>query len=550
MAVDKSREDLVQDVSKIGRFAKYHSLRKSDLMKLLKQYNENGFIPDKFIKKQKVGHDCKRNSECTTASCVRDKCVSIGEKSVIKVKEPGNCTLNKNVTLNPHQKLVAEFMRDTKRKGLVIVHKVGSGKTITALVSAQCLLIKSPEARVVVLTPKAVVEQFRKELNKLKLSPNILDRIEVSSHQFWLNKFADGSESTKNTILIVDEAHKFKSPTGGKYTKLLSQAARKARKVLLLTATPIVNSGKELINYVSIINDKNISSEHTRLKKQFDNKNQLLIKDYSDYLKCNFSVYDKVTKENFPETRNHTIKLQMAAAYEKQYNSAEDQTIENTDVKALFFNKKSSKNPDLSKFYNGIRRASNNIAIESPKIRWSIDKIKAVTDDGGKVMLYSSFLEFGVQLIANKLDSKGIEYEIISGKNSKKINQSNVDRFNEKGTKGLKVLLITAAGSEGLDLKATSAIIILEPFWNMARITQVIGRGVRYKSHESLPVDKRYVDVFHLILEKGKKADGGSLKTLPSADTLLMNMAHGKMNHINQFEEAMKENSIENRKCS
>jgi hypothetical protein len=60
----------------------------------------------------------------------------------------------------------------------------------------------------------------------------------------------------------------------------------------------------------------------------------------------------------------------------------------------------------------------------------------------------------------------------------------------------IALLLVNKIAAEGLDLKAVRHIHILEPFWNYARIEQVIGRGVRYKSHEMLPLKERTVQPY------------------------------------------------------
>ena len=60
-------------------------------------------------------------------------------------------------------------------------------------------------------------------------------------------------------------------------------------------------------------------------------------------------------------------------------------------------------------------------------------------------------------------------------------------------------MLLSSSGGEGLDLKNTRQIHIMEPHWNTSKIDQVIGRGIRYKSHESLPVAKRNVTVYYWI---------------------------------------------------
>ena len=65
----------------------------------------------------------------------------------------------------------------------------------------------------------------------------------------------------------------------------------------------------------------------------------------------------------------------------------------------------------------------------------------------------------------------------------------------------IDVLLLSSSGGEGLDLKNTRQIHIMEPHWNIAKINQVIGRGIRYKSHESLPKSQRLVNVYYWISE-------------------------------------------------
>ena len=60
----------------------------------------------------------------------------------------------------------------------------------------------------------------------------------------------------------------------------------------------------------------------------------------------------------------------------------------------------------------------------------------------------------------------------------------------------IKVVLISQAGSEGLDFKAIRQIHILEPWYNMNRNEQIIGRGVRNFSHKDLPFFKRNVQIF------------------------------------------------------
>ena len=60
----------------------------------------------------------------------------------------------------------------------------------------------------------------------------------------------------------------------------------------------------------------------------------------------------------------------------------------------------------------------------------------------------------------------------------------------------IKILMITASGAEGINLKNTRFVHIVEPYWHMVRIEQVIGRARRICSHEELPVELRNIKVF------------------------------------------------------
>jgi len=63
----------------------------------------------------------------------------------------------------------------------------------------------------------------------------------------------------------------------------------------------------------------------------------------------------------------------------------------------------------------------------------------------------------------------------------------------------IKVFMITASGTEGINLKNTRYVHIVEPYWNMSRIEQTIGRARRICSHKDLPEELRTVQVFFYI---------------------------------------------------
>jgi superfamily II DNA/RNA helicase len=94
----------------------------------------------------------------------------------------------------------------------------------------------------------------------------------------------------------------------------------------------------------------------------------------------------------------------------------------------------------------------------------------------------------------------------------------------------IRALLISGAGGEGLDLKGTSLVQMLELHWNKARLLQAAARAVRRGSHSHLPEDKRRVKVLNYL------ATGGNA----SADEYLRRLSQLKEDEINQVAEQLK----------
>ena len=74
----------------------------------------------------------------------------------------------------------------------------------------------------------------------------------------------------------------------------------------------------------------------------------------------------------------------------------------------------------------------------------------------------------------------------------------------------IKIFMITSSGAEGINLKNTRYVHIVEPYWHMVRIEQVIGRARRICSHQDLPEQLRTVKVFlylSILSEQQKKSE-------------------------------------------
>jgi superfamily II DNA or RNA helicase len=488
-------------------------------------------------------------------------------------------SLGSGVTLRDHQARVVRFMRRSSRKGLIVYHGVGSGKTVTAAGVIKCLLScdnistiqhnnntnntngtsKLVVTKAIVLVPVSVQKQWEQSMSKL-LGPSITNKVTIGTHHKWLRDFQDNEVDARGALLVVDEAHAFRTEikhhsekkSEGKMAESLLDACSQASKVLFLTGTPIVNYASDLKNMLMAIEG------HRKAHKNFNNNNNpksspsyypdsYSVLDHRDQghtqlvqrnkesvkrlLTCRFSMFMD-TPENVPKVVEHRYEVPMTPEYLAAYQKVEARVLEAVGV---------TKNPlEISgldpyvmgmfkKHIGPLRMAcqaiidddNNKVSVISPKISWILEHVAEWASKNEKVLVYSAWRDSGVDLIAKYLDDMSIPFRTINGSTSKAKRMEAAGAFNA-GTGGVRVLLITAAGSEGIDLKGTRHVVIIEPYWNMTRVTQTIGRAARMGSHESLPKEERNVRVHKLILTKGSR------DMLPTADEIIERHAEDK----------------------
>jgi len=116
----------------------------------------------------------------------------------------------------------------------------------------------------------------------------------------------------------------------------------------------------------------------------------------------------------------------------------------------------------------------------------------------------------------------------------------------------IKVLMITASGAEGIDLKNIRFVHIMEPYWHHVRVNQVIGRARRICSHADLPKELQDVTVYMYISTFGddvlKTDQFLELKTMDhseSTDMRLLKIMEEKERLSERFLDILKRTSID-----
>jgi hypothetical protein len=122
----------------------------------------------------------------------------------------------------------------------------------------------------------------------------------------------------------------------------------------------------------------------------------------------------------------------------------------------------------------------------------------------------------------------------------------------------VKVFMITSSGSEGINLRNTRYVHIMEPYWHPVRTEQVIGRARRICSHKNLDAKYQTVEVFVYLMEFSdkqlasddamelKRKDLSKTTHLPvTSDQFLYEISTIKKTLIQQLTQSIKESAFD-----
>ena len=466
------------------------------------------------------------------------------------------------------------------------------------------------------------------------------------------------NKSFNNRLIVIDEVHNIRMSDDNKEKRVASELLKlvnnvKNMRLLLLSATPMYNSYKEIIwiinllninddrseiraqdvftadgnfkidsygnevgkellmrkatGYISYVRGENPYTFPLRIwPKEFDSKNDILNFKYPLYQLNNNEIFRKIemlslfmvqigeiqnvgynkiiesTKNdiegNDQNTQNfenmgklgYTILQRPLEALNIIYPSTD--LLENKNIKksdlvgsgGLNNIMKYDKTPIKRNFeyktgeFDGMFKIQN-IGLYSSKIK---NICESIQNSDGVILIYSQYIDGGIVPLALSLEEMGYKragktpslfknppvdnilgsYIVITGDSS--ISPNNVNEIklatnpdNINGNK-VKIILISMAGAEGLDFKFIRQVHILEPWYNMNRIEQIIGRAVRTCSHKDLPFVERNVQIYlyGTILEDKEKE---------AADLYVYRLAEEKAIKIGLVSRVLKKSSID-----
>lgn len=418
--------------------------------------------------------------------------------------------------------------------GLIVGFQVGTGKTLTATMTIFALerLYKMEgrgELKVIILTPASLKEnmqdqmiQFGMAVSKTKPKvpkgtppPKLFERTRYEFMTFakFQREYKKGAINCKDVLLVVDEAHNLRKD----YRNIMNpefktniiikntiaefgiQCSAKAWKTVLLTATPVYNKPYDIVNLVAMAKHQYPpmdDSEWEYINAEYGQN------DLNKTFRC-LVIFQESNKTDFPARINSYESIEMTDEYYNKYHA-----LELNIWKGMKQPKKQAEGAEGNDAFEKINNAFNvelKKATNDLEPYLKIEQIKKILATREKTVIFSALVGSGINTVKNYMNNtKGLsdKYVEISGK--VKISERNemVKRFNSGKA---FVFLITKAGGEGLDLKGVRHVVILEQGWNDATNEQAIGRGIRYKSHDHLPIEERNTIVHYLVMQKPEK---------------------------------------------
>lgn len=369
------------------------------------------------------------------------------------------------------QKFLSKYINPkTPYKGVLVFHRLGSGKTCTAVNIGEAWKKKR---KIIVVVPAALQGNFRNELRSLCAKNNYISKkdrellnelhpgsyeykeiiqksnkkinkvYEIYSYNKFIEYLMDDTISFRNKVLIVDEIQNLISESG-KYYKILYKSIKNAPnslRVVLLSATPMFDKPIEIaltMNLLKLPNEipigNNFFKKFIKVRKRnnkyyYNSKNLDLFKKL---IKGTVSYWRGAPPLAFPLGKVRYIKCEMSKFQYKSYSTVKYSEEKNKKFikakKIKLFDEGNIK--DLpNNFFIGTRFISNvafpnkffgekgfnsfvgdNLKMKNLK-KYSTKLhriIKKLSYSTGTIFIYSNFREYGgIKTIVKVLEYYG-----------------------------------------------------------------------------------------------------------------------------------------------
>jgi len=439
----------------------------------------------------------------------------------------------------------ASFIKQTTSlkpgKGIIAAHGTGTGKTISSVAAFEELKKQGKASRALVIAPaglrnnylKKGVEKFTNSKGLIVKNadqeiPDDVDYVITSYAAFRKNPDAFLKNYLPDTI-IADEMHRATNQSSSTH-KALYRAAEVVPRFMGLTASIAQNDPSDIASAVriatagqapdTVTNKKKFRKKYTKKvptkqKGVFGGKvhEKRVIRgdELRKELGATIHYLEDLDADKKPRKETQRVAVKMSKTQVKLYREAMKGLDPKVRAKIAAGEPVSQKEAMhvFTKLLHA-RQVSNSLHAHVPKMSLeqaaeATPKIKKILDDvdehikstsDSQVIIYTNIVKGGVDVIEAGLKKRGVAYGVFSGKGNKGVTEESRQQAVEDYQAGKnKVIVITGAGAEGLDLGNTTMVMLADGHYNPQRVAQAEARGIRAKGQSHRPKEKRKVIV-------------------------------------------------------
>jgi len=425
-------------------------------------------------------------------------------------------------------------LRRFRGRGL-LCDEGGLGKTIEAGLALKEYLLRQMASRVLIITPPALVEQWREELaSKFGLTdfvashdpefrelgprgwtafPHVIASLATARRREHRHAITD----IVYDLVIVDEAHHLKNRTSVSW-KFVNALQKKY--ILMLTATPVQNSLDELYNLITILKPGQLKTPQEfrrqfvvqgdpRLPKNRGRLRELLADVMVRHARGQVGV-------QLPPRRAHTVRLQLESDERTLYDDVSEfvrssmrtttlptthrftlhtlqREIGSSPAAARSTLMKLAEHPEMAPQRDMLLDLADRAgAVQSWTKGKALERLllSQLASDGREKLIIFTHFRATLELLADLLRGMGVDLVIYHGQLPRAEKDAAIRRFEQSA----QVLLSTEAAGEGRNLQFCRLMLNFDLPWNPQRIEQRVGRIHRVGQ-------TRPVEIFNLSAE-------------------------------------------------
>lgn len=446
--------------------------------------------------------------------------------------------LKSDVKLFAHQQEAVDKII-AKDGNLLLSHPVGSGKTLTSIAAFEELRKLGKAERALVVAPASLRTNFvvngvnRFTTSKAAIFGNAQEaahgthvtadkpdpkaQYHVVSYELFRADPKKYIDAAKADTVIYDELHRAKNE-GVLTSKAIKDARQYHRNFIGMTGSIVSNTPADIVPLVdAMTNGNHLLGNKTTFEARFVTMNdkgekslrqpQVLRALVGPYI---HHVDPSALQVSAPKKLIETIQVEMSPHQRDLYKFIKKDLDPLTELrlKAGISNLNNAQLNDMFAKLIKLRQVSNSIhtmdtrmspeesAAKTPKVTRMLndvqEHIKETPD--AQVVIHTNLVHGGVDVLTAGLKARGVDYALFIGKGNagvtEKSRQQGVKEFQE-GKK--KVIVLSAAGGEGLDLPNATMMAMMDGHYNPERINQAEARGVRAGGLAHRAADKRQV---------------------------------------------------------